>query len=140
MDVTEIEVRNDGMIRLRCDSANRISAAFLYLNIPEERLLIDIEGGFAVFDVGTAEAARFGADVCTFKGKYFLNGVLQVWDADNDRLMGCCDPYIPTNVLPFETWKNFDAHAQRFMEIATEREIAERDVPAQPIEGNNEED
>ena len=122
MEVENIEVQQDGMVRLECRKAEGISAAYIYLNVPDERLMIDIEGGFAVYDAGTVESARFAADICMFQGKYFLNGTLEVWDADNDRLMGRCDPFVPTNIMPVETWKNFKAHADRFMEIAGERE------------------
>lgn len=122
LEVTDIEVRVDGMVRVRCDSNDRTCAVYLYLHFPEERLLIDVEGGFAVFDTGTPQAARYAADVCQFKAKYFLNGVLEIWNADDGTLMGRCDPFIPTNIMPVETAQNFEEHANRFLEIAAERE------------------
>lgn len=121
MEVTDLEVREDGIVRIRCDSDDRTCAVYLYLHFPEERLLIDIEAGFAVFDAGTPQAARYAADVCGFKAKYFLNGELEIWDAENGILLGRCDPFLPTNVLPVETAQNFEEHAIRFLELARSR-------------------
>ena len=122
MDVTLEGITPDRMAVLRCSDAGGVVLALLYLDFPNERLRIDIEGGFAVYDNKTPEAARFAADVMRFKGQYFLNGALEVWDTDADRLLGRCDPFIPTNIMPTETWENFERHAVRFEEIATERE------------------
>ena len=107
---------------LRCSKPNDVVVVHIGLNFSEERLLIDIESGFAVYDDGTLAAARFAADIMRFQRLYVLNGVLEVWDVDKGPVLGRCDPFIPVNIDLTATAKNFERHAERFDAIVRERE------------------
>jgi hypothetical protein len=121
MEVTPDAWAQDQILHLNCSKSNGISVAILGLNFAEERLHIDIEGGFAIYDDGSVDTARFAAEIMRFKGAYFMNGALEVWNVDNNNLLGRCDPYIPVNIMPYETSKNFERHAEKFDEIANDR-------------------
>ena len=101
--------------------------AHLGLNFCEERLGIDIERGFAVCDDGTARAARFAADIMRFKRQYFLNGVLEVWDLEKNRVLGRCDPFMPVNVDLAATAESFERLERKFNSVARERESGDHE-------------
>jgi len=121
LTVEPMEYPIPGTLALRCHKADRIVKVFLYLNFTEERLLIDLDGGFKVFDDGTQEAAKWVAEIIRFQRLYLGNGVLEVWDVDQDRLLGRCDAFLPTNIDLTQTMKNYEKRAVRFDEIAKER-------------------
>lgn len=140
LEVTPEVVTSDGVMVLRCAKANDVVLALLYLDFRDERLKINIEAGFAVYDDKTVVAAKYAAEICLFKGKYFLNGALELWDSDRDILLGRCDPYLPRNIMPSGTWQNFKRHSERFEEIAKERQVsAQSDIPT-PGKGGKQSD
>ena len=59
---------------------------------------LDPESEVIVYDDGSAGAAEMAKNVAEFRRAYFRNGRLQVWNAETEKLMGRCDPFIPTNV------------------------------------------
>lgn len=112
---------DEKIIIVKCTKDNGLVVALIGLDFPEERLRIDISAGFAVYDDGTAVAAKFASDVMRFKEAYFSNGTLEVWNPDSNQLLGRCDPFLPVNIMPTETSMNFQKLAERFDQIAHQR-------------------
>jgi hypothetical protein len=121
MHVTPLGWSHEKIMVLKCSKADDVVIALLGLDFPEERLRIDIDGGFTVNDDGTAISAKFASDVMRFKAAYFSNGTLEIWNAINNQLLGRCDPFLPVNIMPTETSMNFQEHAKRFDQIAHQR-------------------
>ena len=106
---------------LKCSKNDGLVVALIGLDFPEERLRIDIYHGFAVYDDGTAIAAKLVSDIMRFKAAYFSNGTLEVWNPDGNQLLGRCDPFLPVNIMPWETSMNFQEHAEKYDQIALQR-------------------
>lgn len=116
----EIVGVGDGMAVLECQSSTGLTVLRLGLDFGEERLRFDGEAGIASKDDNTAHSARCFSCMQTFRLDYFLNGVLHVWDADSNRMLGRCDPFMPQNVDMNGTIQDFrriiegaDAEAER---------------------------
>lgn len=90
--VTGIE---NGIATVRCDSADGLTSMLLYLNFSAERLQIDPKQGITSRDDGSEAAMRQAAAVTRFVSDYVGNGILEVWDAAANRLLGRCDAFLP---------------------------------------------
>ena len=53
-------------------------------------------------------AIRHVIDYMRFRRRYYLNGELEMYDADHETLLGRCDPYIPVNIMPGPTARSID--------------------------------
>lgn len=84
-----------GALIVRCESGGCHVAIHLILNFPEERL--HIQNGESNDD-GTVSAMVEILHAVKFEFDHLMNGILEVWSANDNRLLGRCDPYIPTNV------------------------------------------
>ena len=111
----------DGIILLECVSENDLVSIMIGLDFSNERLLFDPINGVASQDDGSVEAAEFAADVQRFIGKYFCNGSLEVWDPINEKCLGRCDPFIPTNIDLGKTYENYQKAEEHCLQIAKER-------------------
>jgi hypothetical protein len=65
----------------------------------EERLCFDIENSIYVRDDGSLRAAEFRRDIERFTRDYFLNGIVQMWDADDGSLLSRLDAFLPTDYI-----------------------------------------
>lgn len=89
---------SDGRVFLRgTGDAERVRVV-LGLNFGEERLELDPIHGIQNHDDGSPEALREAVDVVRFTKGLYLNGALDVWDADQNRRLGRCDPFIPESI------------------------------------------
>ena len=88
---------NDGRLHLVYVAEGNLVELRFSLAFGEERLCFDIENGVFGSDDGSVRAAEFRRDLERFKRDYFLNGIVQIWDADNGSLLSRQDAFIPTN-------------------------------------------
>ncbi len=84
-----------GAAIVRCVSKSRFAGIHLVFHFREERLMI---GNSEFADDGSASAARTRLQTEKFELGYLLNGILEVRLSADNRLLGRCDPYIPTNI------------------------------------------
>lgn len=78
----------------------------LALDFPNERLLFEPMTGSAFSDDGSKNAASQFADAYRFYGEMIANGVLEVWDATNNKVLGRLLEYLPVNIMPEQTRQN----------------------------------
>jgi hypothetical protein len=113
-----------GIVWVRCTSENGLTQLVLKLNFAEERFQADIVSDLDTADDGSANSAQAAAKVGQFKLDYFTNGILEVWDADANRLLGRRDAFIPVDVDMARTVANFEAGIQEIQEEANRRASA----------------
>jgi hypothetical protein len=121
----EILDAEDGMSVLELKSADRLTLLRLGLNFAEERLQLDLLSSLSSIDDSSALAARSYSDVWRFRVDYFLNGVLQVWNAEENAMLGRCDAFIPQNVDMMATVREWRRIIEGANEEANRRASAE---------------
>jgi hypothetical protein len=111
--------------------------AELFLDFKNERLIMGPEGKVQIKDNGTPTTIQHVIDYMRFRKCYYLNGELEVYDADHETLLGRCDPFIPLNIMPVETAKLIDEAIVGLEKEAQRREQAsvsnEEKEQAQPV-------
>ena len=106
MSVTPIGA-DDGFAIVLCTSRDQLTSMVLILNFRDERLQIDVIGGLKSTDDGSVRSARYAAAVSQFKVDYIMNGILEVWNADDQQLLGRCDAFVPVNLDMAATSESF---------------------------------
>jgi len=86
-----------GKIEVVYQSEDGLVDLVFWLNFAEERLQFDIEHSIVARDDGSVAAARNGKELDRFFRDYFLNGEIQMWNAENSSLVSRCDAFIPMN-------------------------------------------
>jgi hypothetical protein len=89
------------------------------LNFQEERLEFSLFRDIGATDDGSALSAERIAEVRRFENDYFLNGELQIVDADTGKLIARKDAYIPVN-MRFDK-RAADAEINRWKALAQQR-------------------
>ena len=118
----------DGCVYVRCDSIDGLVALVFGLNFHSERIEFNAQGGVAIGDDGSPQAARIGLDDLRFFREHICNGELEIWNADKEVLLGRTDPMIPINVYLRGTIQNLD-RAQETLEIALAIRCAPEEGP-----------
>jgi hypothetical protein len=111
----------DGAAIVLCKSVDALVALRMALEFRKERLTFNFPDDPMSGDDGTAHAIRQAVEAKEFWLDYFLNGALEVWDADRDVLLGRCNPYIPTNVDMTRTIKSHQRRMDQMQLLAAER-------------------
>lgn len=124
---SEIVAIADGCADVMCTSDDNLTGIKLRLNFAEERLQIDVKDGLRVADDGSEGAFRSCASVMRFVRDYLLNGVLEVWDWDQRKLLGRCDAFIPLNIDLQATKEAYDAIVSNY-EILAEGQSKSDDI------------
>jgi len=124
MTASGADIFENGLLVLHLSNADGLVRLDLYLNFTEERISLDLENGFFVGNDETARSALFAAEVNEFIADYLMNGILEVWNDDNE-LVAYCDPFIPTNILPHESSKTLRKQAEELRKLAKERESSQ---------------
>jgi len=96
LPVKQSLILGNGGIQLNCESEDGLVLAELFLDLENERLVFGPEDKVQIKDDGTAAAIRHAIDYMRFRKYYYLNGELEVYDADHETLLGRCDPFIPS--------------------------------------------
>lgn len=106
---------------IQCYSNEKLFKTRLFLNFAEERLQSDWMSPENVFlcDDGTPESCDRIIDFLEFRKNYLLNGILEVWDYDNQELLGHCDAFMPVNCIVNLDW--FNAEFKKLSKMKTER-------------------
>ncbi|MCW1410040.1 hypothetical protein OLZ32_17415 [Rhizobium sp. 1AS11] len=118
---SEVIAIADGCASVMCTSDDNLTEMVLRLNFAEERLQINVKDGLRAADDGSEVAARSYASVMRFVRDYILNGVLEVWDWDQRRLLGKCDAFIPLNVDLEATKRAYDSIIRNYENLAEVR-------------------
>ncbi|KAF5882543.1 hypothetical protein, partial [Rhizobium sp. PEPV16] len=118
---SEVIAIADGCATVMCTSDDNLTEMVLWLNFAEERLQINVKDGLRTADDGSEGAARSYASVMRFVRDYILNGVLEVWDWDQRRLLGKCDAFIPLNVDLEATKRAYDSIIRNYENLAEVR-------------------
>lgn len=101
-------------------SVDRLAEITFWLNFSEERLEFDLIDSLKVYDDGSVAAAKNGKERCQFIWDYFGNGEIQIWNADDGKLISRVDAYIPLNMIA-----NLDRHTAEL--AAWDKFIADRE-------------
>lgn len=128
LKVTQSLIIGNGGVQLKCESEDGLVEAELFLDFKNERLVMGPEGKVQIKDNRSAASVRHAIDYLRFRKHYYLNGELEVYDADHETLLGRCDPYIPVNIMPVQTAENIDKMIAEFETEAERRERAQADV------------
>lgn len=113
---------DDRRIEVVYRSADTLVDLIFWLNLAEERLQFDVQKSVVARDDGSVAAARNAQELQRFLRDYFLNGELQIWNAETGELISRCDAFIPVNVIvDVEAW---NAQIDQCNQIIMEREAA----------------
>lgn len=105
---SEIIESIDGCLVVSCRSDNNFVDVVLVLNFADEHLELDPFRGIGLHDDGSVEAINNFIDRIKFVKELFRNGQLEVWDEDQEKLLGRCDPFLAENVDLAATIDNWD--------------------------------
>jgi hypothetical protein len=90
--------QNGRVLHLRFVSTTGDVGIQVQLDFAEERLRFDLDTDLLATDTGSARAAEDMAEVSRFWMEYFMNGQLQVINAETGVLIARKDAYIPLNM------------------------------------------
>jgi hypothetical protein len=124
MNCQILDVTN-GIAIIRCTSQHPLTEIIVALDFSEERLKIDPFNALTFKDDGSTQAARSAVIISQFTLHYLLNGVLEIYEASTERLLGRCDPFIPLNIDTDATCKNFEKRIKKLEKEAEQRELKE---------------
>ena len=94
----EIVAVESGLVWLRCCSDPRLLAVGIGLDFACECIDFDLKTGVMLSDDGSATTVRYALDDNRFYRDMVTNGELEIWDSDNEKLLGRADPLLPVNV------------------------------------------
>lgn len=114
-----------GLIYLVCQSPSNRIELDIALNFKEERLEINTATAMHLMDDGTASSAKEMASASEFQLGYLMNGILEVWDSTQQKLLGRCDAHIPENIDMVASHKNMLAIIDKWRKEAERRQEAE---------------
>ena len=99
---------NDGRLLVRCVSSDQRVLMELFLNFAQERLEFDPFATVKVIDDGSVETINHMLDRISLCKGLLRNGQLEVWNSDEEILLGRCDPFIPVNIDISRTIANLE--------------------------------
>ena len=105
--IPEIEKIEDGIVCLKCRKSD-LSYVYLVLDFPNEKLHFDPVNGFSLYDDCSCKAIEFALAYYDFMRIYYANGELEIWNHDQQKLLGYRDPYLPVNIDSHSTFEFFD--------------------------------
>jgi len=89
---------DSGGLLVACSSSDRRVKVSIFLNFADERLQFDPVNGVTLDDDGSAKIVRLAIDRLKFIRGLYLNGEVEVWDAEKNALLGRCNAFIPRNI------------------------------------------
>lgn len=117
--------QHDKKLILRLHSEDNILQLYIVLDFGEWKLLFDPFDCVNIYDDGSSMPMLVRSDTALFaKGKY-LNGQVEVYASDTNKLLARTDPFIPVNIDPGGTAKNMDEISRQALEEAKKRENKE---------------
>lgn len=101
------------------------------LDFPSEKLIFEPFYRVNIQDNGSVAAAQRIADYYKFLGELILNGVLELWSYQTNKILGRHNEYIPLNVLPGQSHDNLEQESLRYSQESkkrADRKLAENKV------------
>lgn len=95
--VPSLALSRDRKLILQYRDAGGLIFLRFALNFVEERLEFDVSNGVYCRDDGSVLAAERARDSQRLFRDYWLNGIVQIWDADTRDLLSRLDAFIPLN-------------------------------------------
>ena len=129
MTVRKSQVLADiGVIQVTCRSADTLVELMFGLDFHEGRILADPEMDIRIRDDGTATSFDHAAEHQRFRKLYYLNGELEILNAETGERLGRCDPFLPLNIDLSGTDKMIEeAIAKHKADADLRRRLPERD-------------
>lgn len=103
---SEVVAVDEGCIVLHAFSSDRLLRAQLYLHFAEESVGFAPEEDVVCFDDSSVTAVKYGLAEVNFFRTLFLNGRLEIWNADTGKCLGKTDVFLPQNVDMRRTLRN----------------------------------
>jgi len=114
-----ISIKN-GVVMLKLTRDGKVQIS-LSLDFPREKLLFDPMKGADLSDDNSKNAALQFADSYRFYGEIIANGVLEIWNTEEDAILGHLLEYLPVNILPEQTRENLILQEKKWREKAKKR-------------------
>ncbi|MBI3885428.1 MAG: hypothetical protein HY302_06830, partial [Opitutae bacterium] len=87
-----------GMFALECIAQSKFAAIVLELDFVEERLTLDPINRLYLADDGSMGAKAAELAVHRVRTALFMNGILEVWNAETGGTLGRTAPFLPVNM------------------------------------------
>jgi len=68
-------------------------------------------------------SVKHNLDACRFLRRYWLNGILEIWDSKLLKCLGFSDPFVPVNIDLTRTASNFDQNIKVWEQKLAERKL-----------------
>ena len=119
--------QHENSLIIRLHSDDDILQLVIVLDFKKWRLIFDpLEHVISILDNGTSKPMHARSDTALFaKGKY-LNGRIEIYNAETNELLARADPFIPVNINLRGTAENMDKLSSESLREANKRE-AEKD-------------
>ncbi|MFY9316324.1 MAG: methylamine utilization protein MauJ [Burkholderiales bacterium] len=90
LKVMQSLIIGNGGVTLKSESEDGLVHTELFLDFKNERLVMGPEGKVQIKDDGSPAVIRHMIDCMRFRKFYYLNGELEVYDADHETLLAVC--------------------------------------------------
>ena len=98
-----------GSIFVDCVSQDRIVKTLFVLSFPSEEFVFDPFNSVTLDDDGGPATPRYAIDTYRFMKRLLANGEIEVWNAETEKLLGRCNPYMPPpNLRPDGCYQELD--------------------------------
>lgn len=115
--------QHESSLIIRLHSADDILQLVIVLDFKEWRLIFDPIEHVHIVDDNSSKPMYVRSDTVLFaKGKY-LNGQIEIYNAETDELLARTDPFIPVNIDLGATADNMDRISAESLEEARRREV-----------------
>jgi len=88
----------NGILALECIAESTLASVVLELNFATERLSLNPVAHILINDDGSYAGKVGEMDAYKLETDLFLNGVLEVWNADTGDSLGRSAPFLPVNM------------------------------------------
>lgn len=115
-----------GLLIVEAISSNNMMAVVLALDFNQERILFDPQTSIRpIKDDGSIAWIEADLEIQRFLRKYWLNGVLEIWDSKHNKCLGFSDAFVPVNIDLSRTIENFDKGIGECEEEVKKRRMAQ---------------
>ena len=116
-----------GELVVQAISSNNMAAVVFGLNFRKERITFDPQASIRmVKDDGSISLAESNLEINRFLRRYWMNGVLEIWDTKDCKCLGFSDAFIRVNIDMSRTVQSFDQQIKTYEEEVEKRKLAEK--------------
>ena len=129
LKVENVGVKEGGLI-VESISSNNVLGVVLRLDFKQGRIMFDPQRSIRIIeDNGSLTWVESKIEIQRFLRKYWLNGILEIWDPKNNICLGFSDAFVPVNIDLTRTIDNFDKEIEESgAEIEKRRENDDQTV------------